>query len=470
MSIRAQLAERRRLRRTRQEVLAGSRLEGRGRQAHDHEGADRAAVREGVVHPQDERALAADQDAVRLPPDPAARRRSRRPRRRRSRPSRRRSRRSSPTPSATTWSRSGRRTWTKKYDGQDLLRQGLRTARHDDRDHRLGGPRPGAPRSPGARPGGCGGSVRGIASRPLARSSRTPSRRRTRSPTPPSPGDDAKLVDELGDLLFQVYFLALLLEERGAGDLERVAVAVHEKLVRRHPHVFGDAEARTPERVRERWEAIKTEQEGREGVFHDVPESLPALLQARKVQRRAAAVGYDWPDLAGPAREGNARRSRSSRESCPCRNPATRDRARRRVCSPSSGTSSSPSSTSPARRTSTPSWRSAPRQDASSTRVEHAAALAASDGEDWATLELERQDAYYDRAKASSARGSAEERAERQSLVFGSPERRRSRVSDRPRPRPPDPRLARQSDRRGRGRARVGRARYGGRSFRRLDR
>ena len=53
--------------------------------------------------------------------------------------------------------------------------------------------------------------------------------------------------------------------------------------------------------MRERWEAIKTEQEGRSGVFHDVPESLPALLHARKVQRRAAAVGYDWPDLDGPA-------------------------------------------------------------------------------------------------------------------------------------------------------------------------
>jgi uncharacterized protein YabN with tetrapyrrole methylase and pyrophosphatase domain len=75
---------------------------------------------------------------------------------------------------------------------------------------------------------------------------------------------------------------------------------VHEKLVRRHPHVFGEAEARTPGRVRERWEAIKSEQEGREGVFHDVPGSLPALLGARKVQRRAAAVGYDWPDLEGP--------------------------------------------------------------------------------------------------------------------------------------------------------------------------
>ena len=111
----------------------------------------------------------------------------------------------------------------------------------------------------------------------------------------------AKLRDELGDLLFQVFFLSRLLEEQGDGDLDAVARDVHEKLVRRHPHVFGDAEARTAARVRERWEAIKTEQEGRDGIFHDVPESLPALLRARKVQRRAAAVGYDWPDLDGPA-------------------------------------------------------------------------------------------------------------------------------------------------------------------------
>ena len=113
-------------------------------------------------------------------------------------------------------------------------------------------------------------------------------------------GDPDKLLDELGDLLFQVYFLALLLEEDGGGDLERVARNVHEKLVRRHPHVFGDVEARTAGRVRERWEQVKAEQEGRAGIFHDVPASLPALLQARKLQRRAVAAGFDWPDLAGP--------------------------------------------------------------------------------------------------------------------------------------------------------------------------
>jgi len=111
--------------------------------------------------------------------------------------------------------------------------------------------------------------------------------------------DDAKLADELGDLLFQVYFLALLLQERGGEDLESVAKRVHEKLVRRHPHVFGDAEASTAGRVRERWEEIKRTDEAREGIFHDVPQSLPGLLYARKVQRRAAAINFEYPDTAG---------------------------------------------------------------------------------------------------------------------------------------------------------------------------
>jgi XTP/dITP diphosphohydrolase/tetrapyrrole methylase family protein/MazG family protein/ATP diphosphatase len=107
-----------------------------------------------------------------------------------------------------------------------------------------------------------------------------------------------KLLDELGDLLFQVYFLALLLEEQGQGDLEQAARGIHEKLVRRHPHVFGDAEARTAGRVRENWEHIKARDEGREGIFHDVPESLPALLYARKIQRRAAAIEFEYPNTA----------------------------------------------------------------------------------------------------------------------------------------------------------------------------
>jgi MazG family protein len=112
-------------------------------------------------------------------------------------------------------------------------------------------------------------------------------------------GDDAKLLDEVGDLLFQAYFLGLLLEERGTGSLESAARGVHAKLVARHPHVFGEVEAETAGRVRQNWERIKREDEGRTGIFHDVPESLPGLLQARKVQRRAAAVGFEYPDVAG---------------------------------------------------------------------------------------------------------------------------------------------------------------------------
>jgi len=112
-------------------------------------------------------------------------------------------------------------------------------------------------------------------------------------------GDDRALLDELGDLLFQVYFLSLLLAEKGSGGLEEVARGVHAKLVQRHPHVFGGEAAASAGAVRRRWEGIKREQEGREGIFHDIPGSLPALIYARKIQRRAAAAGFEYPDAAG---------------------------------------------------------------------------------------------------------------------------------------------------------------------------
>ena len=113
--------------------------------------------------------------------------------------------------------------------------------------------------------------------------------------------DDAKLLDELGDVLFQVHFLALLLEERGAGDLAAVAEHCREKLIRRHPHVFGEVEVEGAADVLRNWDAIKQGEEGREtGVFAEVPENLPSLLHARKVQRRAASSGFDWPGVEGP--------------------------------------------------------------------------------------------------------------------------------------------------------------------------
>jgi MazG family protein len=211
-------------------------------------------------------------------------------------------------------------------------------------------------------------------------------------------GDAEALRGELGDLLFQVYFLALLLEERGEGDLEVVARDVHEKLVRRHPHVFGDADARTPGRVRERWEALKTEQEGREGIFHDVPEALPALLQARKVQRRAAAAGYDWPDLAGPL--AKVREELAELES-----------AMSHAAEPAPETEPDPhvlhelgdllfTVVNVARRMNVDpelALRATTRRF--TERVELAAALAGEAGEDWTRLDLDAQDGWYDRAK-----------------------------------------------------------------------
>ncbi len=107
--------------------------------------------------------------------------------------------------------------------------------------------------------------------------------------------DDAKLLDELGDVLFQVHFLALLLEERGAGDLAQVADHCREKLIRRHPHVFGAVEADTAAQVLRNWDQIKRREPGREpGVFGEVPDTLPATLYARKLQRRAASHDVEF--------------------------------------------------------------------------------------------------------------------------------------------------------------------------------
>lgn len=108
-------------------------------------------------------------------------------------------------------------------------------------------------------------------------------------------GDDAKLLDELGDVLFQVHFLSLLLEERGAGSLADVAEHVRQKLIRRHPHVFGETEVENAAEVLRNWDQIKKTEDGREaGIFGEVPENLPGPLYARKVQRRAASTGFDF--------------------------------------------------------------------------------------------------------------------------------------------------------------------------------
>jgi MazG family protein len=107
-------------------------------------------------------------------------------------------------------------------------------------------------------------------------------------------GDDAKLLDELGDVLFQVYFLSLLLEERGRGSLAEVADHCREKLIRRHPHVFGDRAAETAGDVVRNWDQIKRHEEGAGEVFGPIPDTLPSTLYAKKVLRRARNAGHEW--------------------------------------------------------------------------------------------------------------------------------------------------------------------------------
>jgi MazG family protein len=210
--------------------------------------------------------------------------------------------------------------------------------------------------------------------------------------------DDAKLVDELGDLLFQTVFLALLLEERGSGDLAEVARGIRAKLVRRHPHVFGDADLETPAAVKGRWEELKREQEEREGIFHDVPDRLPSLLHARKVQKRAASAGFDYPELAGALgdlgdelaelRDAIAAAPERAAETEP--DPHVFDElgdvlfaavnvSRRLDVDPELA------------------LRAASRRFVE--RVERAAELAGEEGRAWESLPLEEQDRYFDRAK-----------------------------------------------------------------------
>jgi XTP/dITP diphosphohydrolase/tetrapyrrole methylase family protein/MazG family protein/ATP diphosphatase len=219
-------------------------------------------------------------------------------------------------------------------------------------------------------------------------------------------GDDAKMLDELGDVLFQVHFLSLLLEERGAGDLAAVAEHCRQKLIRRHPHVFGEP-PRRPEgaelsqnagpdaprskplsagEVLRNWDDIKRGEQGREpGIFADVPENLPALLLARKVQRRAASSGFDFPDAAGPAAE--VREELAEVEAAETREErfhevgdllfAAAAVARKLRVDPEL-----------ALRDASERFRA---------RVERAEAAAAAEGHAWRDLEPQRRLAYYDR-------------------------------------------------------------------------
>ena len=113
-----------------------------------------------------------------------------------------------------------------------------------------------------------------------------------------------ELKDELGDLLLQVLFYAQMAEEAGHFDISQVAEALNSKLIRRHPHVFGDASAMDTDAVLQNWDAIKrTEKQANggdgAGLLEDVPRSMPAVMEAAKLGNRAAKVGFDWPNADG---------------------------------------------------------------------------------------------------------------------------------------------------------------------------
>jgi nucleoside triphosphate diphosphatase len=119
-------------------------------------------------------------------------------------------------------------------------------------------------------------------------------------------GDLRHLKDELGDLLLQVVYHAQMAKEAGLFDFDQVAAAIADKMIRRHPHVFGMAEVDGARAQSRAWEAVKATEraskaeaaEGSHGVLDDVPLALPALVRAAKLQRRAARVGFDWPEAA----------------------------------------------------------------------------------------------------------------------------------------------------------------------------
>jgi MazG family protein len=217
-------------------------------------------------------------------------------------------------------------------------------------------------------------------------------------------GNGARLEDELGDLLFQTYFLALLLEEQGGGDLASVARRIHDKLVARHPHVFqSSGELRSPGEVKRRWEDLKREQEGgRADIFHHVPENLPALLYARKLQRRAAAIEFEYPDTAGAVDDLDDELRELKEALAAAAEPAPESEPEPRVFEELGDVLFA--AVNVARRLNVdPELALRATAKRFAARVERAEALAAADGRAFSELSLEEKDRYFDAAKEESS-------------------------------------------------------------------
>ena len=117
------------------------------------------------------------------------------------------------------------------------------------------------------------------------------------------PDDQSNYVEELGDVLLQVMFQCVMAEQEGRFSFDDVANAISDKIVRRHPHVFSDVDAKDPATVLRNWEQIKQQEhrkEARHSALDGVPSTLPALLKAQRSQEKAARVGFDWKDAKGP--------------------------------------------------------------------------------------------------------------------------------------------------------------------------
>jgi tetrapyrrole methylase family protein/MazG family protein/ATP diphosphatase len=112
-------------------------------------------------------------------------------------------------------------------------------------------------------------------------------------------GDRKALREELGDLLLQVVFQAELARLEGSFAIDDVVAGIVDKLVSRHPHVFGHLDAKTADEVLRNWEKLKAKEKGQRGILAGVPRSMPALTRAQRVGEKVARVGFDWPDARG---------------------------------------------------------------------------------------------------------------------------------------------------------------------------